>query len=247
MIYMALGLARKGIGWLSKGSKGSKVTTRLGTTGWFARRAANKKVMTNVGGKFKNMSKAGDNLDDAAKAAGLSPTTGKAGAYKLCKGCKVVDDAGDLVKTPGHVIGGAGDATKWKEGYRIVKMDDVTKTAKAVGVLNKAKQIGTAIPIPGIKTTFRLGVLAVVGYGGYRLISIIGLVSDTAEEAINNFYGISCEDNDTSCQEQGAKNMLMTGVLGVVLIGGITYMVLKPKKGESVDIKVSSKEEAASA
>ena len=246
---MVLGLFRRGA---QAGSKGSKVT-KIGSTGFFARRAMDKKIMANLGGKFKNVSKAGDNLDDAAKAAGLSKTGGKAGAYKLCKGCKVIDDAGDVVSTPGSVIGGTGNATKWKEGYRIVKVtskiDKTTKTAKAVGVLGKAKQIGSAIPIPGIRTTFNLGVLAVIGFSAYSIISIVGNVSDRAEEVINNFYGIDCEDGDTVCEERGAKNMLLTGVLGITVVGGLLYMSLKPKGKEDkqeVEIKIS-KDEAATA
>ena len=225
------------------GSKGSKVT-KIGSTGWFARRSLKNTTKANVGGKFSYVSNTGDSLDDAFKGLpGVSQTAAKDG-WKIPKGYMVVDDTG-------KVLGKGGKSfTKetWKGSYRVVKVNRLSpsvKAARSSSILSKAK----SIPVPGFKNTFRFGFIAVVGYGTYRLISIMGAVSDRAEEVINNFFGIDCEEGDTVCEERGAKNMLLTGVLGITVVGGLLYMSLKPKGKEDkqeVEIKIS-KDEAATA
>ena len=225
------------------GSKGSKVT-KIGSTGWFARRSLKNTTKANVGGKFSYVSNTGDSLDDAFKGLpGVSQTAAKDG-WKIPKGYMVVDDTG-------KVLGKGGKSfTKetWKGSFRVVKVNRLNpsvKAARSSSILSKAK----SIPVPGFKNTFRFGFIAVVGYGTYRLISIMGAVSDRAEEVINNFFGIDCEEGDTVCEERGAKNMLLTGVLGITVVGGLLYMSLKPKGKEDkqeVEIKIS-KDEAATA
>ena len=153
----------------------------------------------------------------------------------------------------------AKNATLWKGG-KIIKAQGVTgkwvpwtsdmvlvsnklpaavKTSRGARVLEMAGNI----PIPAGKTSFRLGVFAVVGYTAWRTLGIVGTVSDAAEETINNFFGINCDESDTACQEQGAKNMLMTGVIVAALgVGGIVLLTRKPKAQE---IKVVSDTGAA--
>ena len=241
---MVWGLFRKGT---QAGSKGSKVT-KIGSTGWFARRSLSKTTKANVGGKFKYVSGTGDSLDDAFKGLpGVTPTVAGDG-WKIPKGYMVVDDTG-------KVLGKGGKSfTKetWKGSFRVVEVSRLStsaKAAKASSIASKAKNIATSIPIPGLGTTFKLGFLSVIGYSAYRLISIVGGESDRAEEVINNFFGIDCEEGDIVCEERGAKNMLLTGVLGIAVVGGLLYMSLKPKGKEDkqeVEIKIS-KDEAATA
>jgi hypothetical protein len=230
------------------GSKGSKVT-KIGSTGWFARRSLKNTTKANVGGKFKYVTDAGASMDDAFKKVGADAATKAGKGYKVPAGHKVVDDTGELIAKPGASFGSGTKATKaWKSNYRIVKMNKISPSVKASrssSILSKAK----SIPVPGFKNTFRFGFIAVVGYGTYRLISIVGGVSDRAEEVINNFFGIDCEEGDIVCEERGAKNMLLTGVLGIAVVGGLLYMSLKPKGKEDkqeVEIKIS-KDEAATA
>tara|TARA_Y100000592_G_C5341798_1_gene254581 strand:- start:38 stop:709 length:672 start_codon:yes stop_codon:yes gene_type:complete len=211
---------------------------------WLAGRGARATTKVNVGGKFKYVSGSGDSLDDAFKGLPGVKRTAAGDGWRIPKGHMVVDDTG-------KVLGKGGKSfTKetWKGSYRIVKVNRLSpsvKAARSSSILSKAK----SIPVPGFKNTFRFGFIAVVGYGTYRLISIIGAVSDRAEEVINNFFGIDCEDGDIVCEERGAKNMLLTGVLGITVVGGLLYMSLKPKGKEDkqeVEIKIS-KDEAATA
>ena len=230
------------------GSKGSKLT-KIGSTGWFARRSLKKTTTASVGGKFKYVTDAGASMDDAFKKVGAKEATKAGKGYRVPAGHKVVDDNGKLIAGPGASFGSGTKASKaWKSNFRIVEMTKISPSVKAsrsASILSKAK----SIPVPGFKNTFRFGFIAVVGYGTYRLISIIGAVSDRAEEVINNFFGIDCEEGDTVCEERGAKNMLLTGVLGITVVGGLLYMSLKPKGKEDkqeVEIKIS-KDEAATA
>mgnify|MGYP003127069470 FL=1 len=211
---------------------------------WLAGRGARATTKVNVGGKFKYVSGSGDSLDDAFKGLPGVKRTAAGDGWRIPQGHMVVDDTG-------KVLGKGGKSfTKetWKGSYRVVKVNRLSpsvKAARSSSILSKAK----SIPVPGFKNTFRFGFIAVVGYGTYRLISIIGSVSDRAEEVINNFFGIDCEEGDTVCEERGAKNMLLTGVLGITVVGGLLYMSLKPKGKEDkqeVEIKIS-KDEAATA
>ena len=68
---------------------------------------------------------------------------------------------------------------------------------------------------------------AVIGFTAWRAISLIGVISESAEDTINNFFGINCAENDIACQEQGAKNMLNTGLLVAAGIGGLIVLSLK--------------------
>jgi len=255
---MVWGFFRRGA---QAGSKSSKVT-KIGSTGFLANRRlkniASANLGTGVSGyskSIKMISKSGDNLDDAFSGIkGIKKGAGGKG-YIVPKGYAVVDDAGKVMGRGGSSFGASSKASKtWNTTYRVVKVTDkitdANKTAKIVGVLGKAKQIGKAVPIPGIGKTFRIGFLVTAGYGFYRIISITGAVSDKAEEVINNFYGIDCEDGDVACEERGAKNMILSGVLGIAVVGGLLYMSLKPKGKEDkqeVEIKISKDEAVTTA
>ena len=162
------------------------------------------------------------------------------------KGQKLTDDAGEFlakVSNDGKTVRVGKNATLWK-GNKVVKtgpnewvrwtddmmivpkLSDEVVSSRSASLLSMAQKI----PIPAGKTTFRLGIFAVVGYTTWRMLNIVGTISDVAEETINNFFGINCDESDTGCQEQGAKNMLMTGVVVAAIgVGGIMLMVRKPK------------------
>ena len=53
--------------------------------------------------------------------------------------------------------------------------------------------------------------------------------------SINNFYGINCEEGDTECQNKGAKNMLLTGLLVTAGVGGLIVLSLKKDSQEPVE------------
>ena len=211
---------------------------------WFAKRGARATTKANVGGKFKYVSGSGDSLDDAFKGLPGVKKTAAGDGWRIPQGHMVVDDTGKILGKGGKSF----TKTTWKGSYRVVKVNRLSpsvKAARSSSILSKAK----SIPVPGFKNTFRFGFIAVVGYGTYRLISIMGSVSDRAEEVINNFFGIDCEEGDTACEERGAKNMLLTGVLGITAVSGLLYLSLKPKEKEGkqeVEIKIS-KDEAATA
>ncbi len=99
---------------------------------------------------------------------------------------------------------------------------------RGVGILNGAKDI----KLMGL---VKWSGIAVIGYGTWRALSLIGVVSEAAEDTINNFFGINCEDGDTQCQERGAKNMVNTGLLVAAGIGGLVVLSLKKDSQEPVE------------
>ncbi len=98
---------------------------------------------------------------------------------------------------------------------------------KGVGILNSAKDI----KVMGL---VKISFIAVIGYGTWRALSVIGVLSEAAEETINNFFGVNCEHGDTECQEKGAKNMLLSGLLVTAGIGGLVVLSLKKDSQEPV-------------
>ena len=109
------------------------------------------------------------------------------------------------------------------------------KVAKAQEVADKAK----TLPLWGSwKNTLVIsGVASIVvtlGYWTWSTVSVIGSLSDAAEDTINNFFGVNCEDGDTECQEKGAKNMLLSGLLVTAGIGGLVVLSLKKDSQEPV-------------
>ena len=153
------------------------------------------------------------------------------GSIKVSSGFNVYDDLGRLVPKRGGNVW-------WQDGYYLVpKLDDVTKTARSRSILRTSQ----SLPIPAGKTTLRLGIFAVIGYGTWRVLGVVGSVSDRAEDLINTFFGINCPEGDTECQESGAKNMLMSGLLVAALgVGVVILLIGGPSK------KSTSTEGAAS-
>jgi hypothetical protein len=225
--------------------KGSRFRPIKGTQTELASKLSKGKTLPEGAGKVMGQ---GDTIDDAFKGMGVKAFNN--GNYPIPKGHYIVDASNKII-----AIGGKSTATmstKWTKGMKVVKVS--TKVSAAAKAEKMAKLVALAknIPapkVPGIGTTFRVGFLVTAGYGFYRVISIMGSVSDRAEDVINNFYGIDCDDGDTACEERGARNLLWSGVLGIAVVGGVIYMVAKPKGGkdkQEVEIKIS-KDEAATA
>tara|TARA_R110002096_G_scaffold287488_2_gene481139 strand:- start:4 stop:798 length:795 start_codon:yes stop_codon:yes gene_type:complete len=226
-------------------AKGSKFRPIKGTSTELAGMLSKGKTLPKGSGKVMGQ---GDTLDDAFKGMGVKAFN--KGGYPIPKGHLIVDANNKII-----AIGGKSTATmstKWTKGMKVVKISskssNAAKTAKMVKLRQLAKSSG--LKVPGVGTTFRFGFLVTAGYGFYRVISIMGSVSDKAEEVINNFYGIDCEEGDVVCEERGAKNILLSGVLGLAVVGGIIYVVAKPK-GKSgkqeVEIKISKDEAVTTA
>ena len=105
--------------------------------------------------------------------------------------------------------------------------------------------------------------MAVIGYGAYQVISVIGTFSDALETTINNFFGVdaknTCLDKGLvegtqeyldcieDVEEEGAKNMLYTGiaVVGIVIVGVISLTGKKDSKTEKVEIEIKQPSEAS--
>ena len=209
----------------SRGAKGAKAGSKgAKTSSWFNRlRGGDKLPIDKVLGRSK----------------GVFPRAAN-GSYRIKKGYKLVTKNGNQVTRGGkavRTVGGTGKAVPWKEGYKVVRtgsaLSKAEKSTRLAKVMKASRDTLSNIPIPGMRTSLNLAGFAVVGFGLYKTLSIVGTFSDALEETINNFYGINCDDDDTQCQTQGAKNMLATGVLGVVVIGGVAYYMLKPKKEAS--------------
>jgi hypothetical protein len=227
--------------WLV-GSKTAKGVSKAGKVGAFGGVFRKGGALTfRKGTKFrpiKGVISMGDEVPVGAKLVGKGKNIDEVfdgvGAFKFKNGNYRIPKGHYVVKN-GKILAIGGKSTKglkWTEGMQLVsvsrKLPKAVKTARMAKIVSMAKSTG--LTLPGVKTTLKVGMLVTVGYGFYRVIGTIGLVSDAAEDVINNFYGINCDEDDTECQSQGAKNMLATGILGVVVIGGVAYYMLKPKK-----------------
>ena len=95
------------------------------------------------------------------------------------------------------------------------------------------------IPIPGAKTSFNLGVFAVVGGLAYQILSTFGAVSDGLMETINNFFG-NCDNKEgeekEKCETDGARNQTLLGIglAGVGLLSLASFLGLGKKKEKVV-------------
>ena len=107
------------------------------------------------------------------------------------------------------------------EGSKLVKLSD----ARNVTATKHISLIQNGSAFPSIKTSSRLAGVAVIGYGAWQLISIIGSISTPIEDAIDNFFGSNCEEVDIECQEKSARNMTYLG-LGVIGVGAISLLSL---------------------
>ncbi len=104
----------------------------------------------------------------------------------------------------------------------IVKGKEVADTAKSLPLFGTWKN---SLVVSGV---------VLMGYATWKSMSVIGVLSEAAEETINNFFGINCESGDADCQEKGAKNMLLAGLLVTAGVGGLVVLSLKKDSQEPV-------------
>lgn len=184
------------------------------------------KTLTSV---FTKSAKAGDelvsiqgkSLDEVGQLMGKSVTTN--GKLQIGAGWKLVDESGAVLKTGGQYI---------DEIPAGAKLLDVNKAraVKGVQAVNTANDF--RFPFSS-KTSFRMGVFAVVGYTAWELISFVGAISSTAGDAINNFFGLNCAETDVECQKEASDRLVYLG-MGIAAVGAISlFNFFKPSKREA--------------
>ena len=152
--------------------------------------------------------------------------TDDAATLKKTGNLKWVDELG---QTPGYWDEAALVAARTDEAATASKVSGTRADTinRGIGILNSAKDI----KLMGL---VKWSGFAIIGYGTWRALCLIGVISESAEDAINNFFGVNCEDGDTECQEKGAKNMLLSGLLVTAGIGGLVVLSLKKDSQEPV-------------
>ena len=217
---MAVTTVGRFFGWFGKSARAARSSARAGKS------ALKGRVFT---GGISSLRVADDLPEGAIAEFGKGA---KSNRVKVGKNFKVLDS-----KTGKLIPKGKGGWVTWTDDMALVpKLSKSVKTSRGVNLL----KLGEDIPLWG---TVKIGIVAVIGYGVWNALGIVGSVSETAEETINNWFGVNCHESDTTCQEQGAKNMLMTGVIVTAIgVGGVMLMMKKPKAQE---IKVVSDTGAA--
>ncbi len=86
-----------------------------------------------------------------------------------------------------------------------------------------------------LKGTTIASIFVVGGFMIWKSTSLIGVLSEAAEDTINNFFGVNCGEGDAECQDEGAKNMLLTGLLVAAGVGGLVVLSLKKDSQEPVE------------
>lgn len=178
---------------------------------------------------FTKTAKAGDelvsiqgkSLDEVGQLMGKSVTTN--GKLQIGAGWKLVDESGSVLKTGGQYI---------DEIPAGAKLLDVNKAraVKGVQAVNTANDF--RFPFSS-KTSFRMGVFAVVGYTAWELISFVGAISSTVGDTINNFFGLNCEETDVECQKEASDRLVYLG-MGIAAVGAISlFNFFKPSKREA--------------
>lgn len=163
----------------------------------------------------------GKSLDEVGSIMGKQVTSG--GKLQIGAGWRLVDESGSVLKTGGKYI------DEVPAGSKLLKVSE----ARAVrGTKSLSKSNNFKFPFSS-KTTFRMGVFSVVGYTAWEVISFVGLISSTAEDAINNFFGMNCAEGDSECEEKASNRLVYVG-MGVAAIGAISlYNFLNPSKREA--------------
>jgi len=177
----------------------------------------------------------GKSIDEIAQVLGKSTDdiTTSTGKVDLPAGFQARGADGKLI--PKGISGKGGryyDA--WDESWELV---DVTKlkAIKATKNISWAKKLdisqwGLSRFIPGAKTTFNLGVVAVVGGITWAILTTVTAFSDGLTETINNFFGMG-EDCDSNCEDKGARNQLLLGtaIMGVGIFSLASFLGLGKK------------------
>ncbi len=163
----------------------------------------------------------GKSLDEVGELMGKSVTDNR----KLMIGAdwRLVDESGSVLKTGGQWI---------DEVPAGAKLLDVNKARAVKGVQSVNTANDFRFPFSP-KTSFRMGVFAVVGYTAWELISFVGVISSTVGDVINNFFGLNCEETDVECQKEASDRLVYLG-MGIAAVGAISlFNFFKPSKREA--------------
>jgi hypothetical protein len=168
-----------------------------------------------------------DEVADAIKGAKINNT----GSISLPAGKRARGPDGKLISTKNNTY------SKWDDSWEVID-NNILSAVKSTRNVDIAKQ-SFQIPIPGAKTSFNLGVFAVVGGLAYQILSTFGAVSDGLMETINNFFG-NCDDKEgeekEKCETNGARNQTILGIglAGVGLLSLASFLGLGKKKEKVV-------------
>ena len=180
--------------------------------------------------KAKVLVPSGSSIDDVAKT--LKTELNSTGSISVPAGKQARGPDGKLIPKSGGVY------QNWDETWELVdttKYKSIIQSTRNVDIAKQSFQI----PIPGAKTSFNLGVFAVVGGLAYQILSTFGAVSDGLTETINNFFG-NCDNKEgeekEKCETDGARNQTLLGIglAGVGLLSLASFLGLGKKKEKVV-------------
>lgn len=187
------------------------------------------------------LSGAGKSIDEIAEVLGKSTDdiTTSTGKVDLPAGYQARGADGKLIPKGGKSGKPGRYYDKWDESWELVDVNKL-KAIQATKNIDWAKKLdisqwGLSRFIPGAKTTFNLGAVAVVGGISWAILTTVTAFSDGLTETINNFFGLG-EDCDSECEESGARNQLLLGtaIMGVGVISLASFLGLG-KKNKSED------------
>jgi hypothetical protein len=171
---------------------------------------------------------AGKSLDEVAEALETQLTS--TGKLKVPTGKQARKADGTLVPKES-----GGYYSKWEDDWQLVDTQIMASIKAADNVALSKSRFTLNKIIPGAKTSYNLGVFAVVGGIAYNLLSVVGSLSDGLQETINNFFGLNCESDDIKCEENGARNQMILGmaIAGIGLVSLASFFGLGKKKEPS--------------
>tara|TARA_Y100000992_G_C21147197_1_gene434396 strand:+ start:14 stop:628 length:615 start_codon:yes stop_codon:yes gene_type:complete len=182
------------------------------------------------------LSGSGKSIDEIAEVLGKSTDdiTTSTGKVDLPAGYQARGADGKLISKKGNRY-----YDEWDESWELVDVNKL-KAIQATKNIDWAKKLdisqwGLSRFIPGAKTTFNLGAVAVVGGISWAILTTVTAFSDGLTETINNFFGLG-EDCDSECEESGARNQLLLGtaIMGIGVISLASFLGLG-KKNKSED------------
>lgn len=177
------------------------------------------------------LSKSGS-IGDVSKNLGIE--LNKKGSISLPSGLRVRRPDGSLVPTKNNIY----SKNDWDTSWEVIDAKDYIKARAAFKVSNNISVAETNFTLkkflPNAKTTWNLGVFAVVGGTAYSILSIVGSISTGLEETVNNFFGIDCEEG-SECEAKGARNQTILGIAiaGVGILSLASLLGLGKKKEQA--------------
>ena len=201
--------------------------------------------------------------DSMAKGKGLVNLFFKTGDEAVDVGAKNLDEIGQIM---GVGLRESDNALRVPRGWRIQEpngalvkggggviknVDEIPPGSKIVNIATKrnnttVRAMDKGIPLPGFKTTAKLGFAVGVGGIVWNILSFTESVSTNAADTINNFFGANCPPDDEECIANGARNLAIVGfsVIGIGVLALMSYFkpAKKTESSQPVEIKVTTEE-----